>query len=148
VAYKSDQGRYVRMASFWCLFLILAYGIFGGFVHFANGIFGDWFEMDTSPWFTQVPLLGDFTPGTLAGVVLQVIVGLLLHRLLSRPKTVEYLIETEAEMNKVHWPSWKDTRTGTVAVIITVMVMLLYLMAVDYICLESFKRLFTINLGG
>ena len=86
--------------------------------------------------------------GTLAGVVLQAIVGLILHRLLSRPKTVEYLIETEAEMIKVHWPSWKDTRTGTVAVIVTVMVMLLFLMAVDYIFLESFKRLFTINLGG
>lgn len=134
------------MAAFWGIFLLLAYGIFGGFVHTANGLLQDWFKVDIKPWFTQVPLLGDFTPGTAAAVVLQAMVGLVLHRILSRPKTVDYLIETEAEMNKVHWPSWKDTRTGTIAVIVTVGVMLLFLMAVDWIFLEGFKRLFTLNL--
>jgi preprotein translocase SecE subunit len=146
VGYKSEHGRYVRMASFWSLFLLLAYGIFGGFVHTANGVLEDWFEVDISPWVTQVPLLGDFTPGTLAAVILQAIVALILHKILSRPKTVDYLIETEAEMIKVHWPSWKDTRTGTLAVILTVGVMLLFLMAVDWVFLEGFKRLFTLRI--
>ena len=51
-------------------------------------------------------------------------------------------------MAKVVWPSWKDTRTGAFAVVVTVVVMLVFLWVVDYIFLEGFRRLFSINLGA
>ena len=135
------------MAAFWSLFLLAAYGILGGFIHFTNGVLRD-YGVDTTPWMRQVPLMGDFGVASLIAVILQLIVGLVLWRLLRRPKTVEYLIETEGEMRKVVWPSWKDTRTGAVAVIITVAIMLVFLLAVDAFFLEAFNRIFSLRLGG
>ena len=136
------------MVSFWALFLLFAYGILGGFVHFANGAMKDWFGMKTEPWATQVPLLGDFGPGMAAALVLLAIVGFIIYRLLAKPKVVTYLAETESEMRKVVWPTWKETRTGTFAVIVTVGVMLAFLWVVDTAFLELFKRLFSLNFGG
>ena len=61
-------------------------------------------------------------------------------------RTVDYLIETEAEMAKVVWPSWSDTRSGAVAVVVTVVIMLVFLWVVDTIFLEGFNRLFSLSL--
>ena len=57
--------------------------------------------------------------------------GFVLHRLLNRPKAADMMIETEAELRKVTWPSATDTWTGTLAVVVTVVVMLFYLFAAD-----------------
>jgi len=135
------------MAAFWSLFLLTAYGVLGQFVHFANGFLAS-SGVDVTPWVKQVPLLGEFGPGSLVALGLQAVVGLLLYRWLSRPRVVDYLIETEAEMAKVVWPSWKDTRSGAAAVVVTVVIMLLFLWVVDRIYLEGFKRLFSIRLGA
>lgn len=135
------------MGAFWLLFLLAAYGVFGGFIHFANSQLKS-MGVDVTPWQESVPLLGDFGPGALAGVILQLIVGLVLFRFLRRPRSVTYLAETEAEMRKVVWPGWKETRSGSVAVIITVTILLFYLLAVDAFFLEAFSRLFHLNQGG
>jgi preprotein translocase SecE subunit len=96
---------------------------------------------DVQPWFRQVPLLGEFGPATLVAVILQALVGLLIYRFLNRPKSVSYLVETEDEMRKVVWPSWKDTWSGASAVIVTVLVMLVFLVAVDALFLEAVQRI-------
>jgi len=135
------------MGAFWLLFLLAAYGVFGGFIYFANDQLKG-MGVDVSPWQESVPLIGDFGPGALAAVILQLLVGLILLRILGRPRSVAYLAETELEMRKVVWPSWKDTRSGSVAVIITVTILLFYLLAVDAFFLEAFSRLFQLNRGG
>ena len=133
------------MAAFWALFLLTAYGtLSSSFILILKG----WLTAagaGTEVWVEQVPILGNFGPATLVALVLQAIIGLILYRLLSRPKTVDYLIETEEEMKRVVWPSWKDTWSGASAVIVTVLVMLFFLLAVDWVLLEAFQRIFRLG---
>ena len=53
---------------------------------------------------------------------------------LQRPieRSREFLEECWAELKKVHWPTREETRVATIAVIIGVTVMALFLGVVDY----------------
>lgn len=54
-------------------------------------------------------------------------------RLLQYPPFVEFLIATEAEMNKVSWTSRDDLRRATTVVLVTVVVMAIFLFGVDWL---------------
>ena len=41
------------------------------------------------------------------------------YRLVHFPRFADFLISTEAEMNKVSWPSWREVRTSTVVVLVS-----------------------------
>lgn len=137
------------MGAFWSLFLLSAYGVLGPFVGFARRSLEALkvIPEDAEPWVPHVPLLGEFHAGTLAAVILQAIITIILLRILRRPKVVDYLIETEHEMRKVTWPTWADTRNGSFAVVVTVVVMLLFLMLVDFLFLEGATALFARGAG-
>ena len=70
-----------------------------------------------------------------------VIVGLLLlaslyfaYWMFNRPKTVDFLIETEAELkNKVTWPSQKEEVSSSVVVIVTVFVIGTFVAVLDLV---------------
>jgi preprotein translocase SecE subunit len=134
VAYKKDQGRYARMFSFWALFLLVGYGCFGDLVITLRGWIGQ-----SDPWVEELPLLGDVDLAMAISIGILVVSGLVIHRLLNRPKSVDMLIETEAEMRKVTWPSFAETWTGTLAVILTVAVLFVYLFTSDLV-LSFFMR--------
>jgi preprotein translocase subunit SecE len=54
-----------------------------------------------------------------------------IYRLVNFPPFADFLIATEAEMNKVSWITWPDLKRATVVVIVTVLILALYLFAVD-----------------
>ncbi len=54
-------------------------------------------------------------------------------RLLNYPPFVEFLIATEAEMNKVSWTSRDDLKRATSVVLVTVVLMAVFLFGVDWI---------------
>ncbi len=54
-------------------------------------------------------------------------------RLLQYPPFVEFLIATEAEMNKVSWTSRDDLKRATTVVLVTVALMAVFLFGVDWI---------------
>ena len=114
------------MFSFWTLFLLLAYGCLGGLVITLRTWIGE-----TEVWIESLPLLGNVDLPRVIGLASLAIGGFVLYRLLNRPKAADMLIETEAELRKVTWPAASDTWTGTLAVVVTVIVMLLYLFAAD-----------------
>ena len=60
------------------------------------------------------------------------VLGWLLFRLVQYPPFVEFLIATEAEMNKVSWTSRDDLYRATTVVLLTVTLMSLYLFGVDW----------------
>jgi preprotein translocase subunit SecE len=64
-------------------------------------------------------------------------VGLLLawvtFRLLQYPPFVEFLIATEAEMNKVSWTTREDLKRATAVVLVTVALMAVFLFGVDWL---------------
>lgn len=55
------------------------------------------------------------------------------YRIIQYPKFAEFLIATEAEMNKVSWISGPDLRRSTQVVMVTVVLLSLYLFAVDWL---------------
>ena len=46
-------------------------------------------------------------------------------------RTVDFLIDTQAEMKKVAWPPWAEVRGSTAVVIVSVIIMSMFLMGVD-----------------
>ena len=51
-----------------------------------------------------------------------------------------FLEECLAELRKVHWPTWEETRAATIAVIIGVVVVGVYLGMLDWLLATVFTR--------
>ena len=61
------------------------------------------------------------------------------YRQFNRPKTADFLIETENELkNKVTWPSRKEEISASVVVVVTVLILSVFIFGVDY-----FMKLFS-----
>lgn len=69
----------------------------------------------------------------LVPTVVGLALGWLIFRLLHFPPFVEFLIATEAEMNKVSWTSRDDLKRATTVVLCTVAFMALFLFGVDWL---------------
>jgi preprotein translocase subunit SecE len=61
------------------------------------------------------PLVGDYTWCTLIGMAIAAAIALYLW---FTPKTHDVSLEIAAELRKVSWPSWAETRAATIAVIV------------------------------
>ena len=131
------------MIAFWSVFLLLGYGVLGEFRYFLDKVVLKPAGVDTGAW-TTLPLLGDFGPGAAIALGLQILIGIIIYRFINRPKISAALADTEDEMRKVTWPTWGDTWSGTLAVIVCVVVLLVYIFAAD----SLYLRLFTWLLGG
>ena len=135
------------MAAFWSLFFLAAYGVLGSLpIQLKKWMGKDGWGYDVEPWIEQMPVLGDFGLPTVIALGVQAVVAALLYKWLSRPKSADYLIETEQEMRKVVWPTWKETRTGSAAVMVTVVLLLVFLLAVDAFLVEAFARILSVRL--
>lgn len=138
MSYKSDQGRYARMVAFWGLTLLVGYGCFhgGGLVTMLDG----WLGQSNRVFVDPFPLFGTLKLSTLIAMGVAIAAGVVFHSYLNRPKIAESLIETEAEMHRVTWPTWPETWHGTVAVTGMVIVLFLFLTAVDLLLAEVMNR--------
>lgn len=134
MAYKKDQGRYVRMAAFWALLALVGYGCFGGMINVLDDYTGQ-------PWLRQFPLLGKFGLSELIACGLFAAAAVAIYRWLNRPTVADLLIDTEGELRQVVWPTGAETMRGTVAVAITVIVLLLFLLVSDLLLTWTIKRL-------
>ena len=52
---------------------------------------------------------------------------------MNRPRTVDLLVDTEAEMKRVSWPSRQEAWNSSIIVVITVLVMMALLFFYDFI---------------
>jgi preprotein translocase subunit SecE len=95
--------------------------------------------------------LQDSAPlGTRLGVpaALLAVLGWLIFRIVQYPPFVEFLIATEAEMNKVSWTSRADLKRATSVVLVTVALMSLYLFGVDWVWSNLLQFLGVLKFGG
>jgi preprotein translocase SecE subunit len=137
--YKKNQGRMVRMAAFWTLAILLLYG-------------SDWLKTELTTFFPNwlgrpfgyeegqprsglyLPILHiGLSPAFLISAVALVGGIVLLHRWLEKPKNADLLIETEAELKKVTWPTFNEAVDGSVVVIVCVLVLMVFLAGVDWV---------------
>ena len=77
-----------------------------------------------------------------------VVLGWIVFRIVHYPPFAEFLIATEAEMNKVSWTSKEDLYRSTVVVLVAVLVMALYLFVVDWIWLFMLRTLGVLQFSG
>jgi preprotein translocase subunit SecE len=80
-------------------------------------------------------VLGDSRPLVRSGVplLLAAALGWIIWRFIQYPPFADFLIATEAEMNKVSWTTRDDLYRATVVVLVTVVLMSVYLFGVDLV---------------
>ena len=136
-SYKPEQGRVVRMAAFWSCALLALFGCttlhtwLTSFDSLGAPIGG--IEIPV----VAVPLSGAFLIAT------AVAVGALwaLHTWQQKPKQADLLIETEAELKRVAWPTLDEVINSSIVVIVFVVFLMGYLAGADYVLGRVFRRI-------
>jgi preprotein translocase subunit SecE len=125
--YKPMQGRHARIYTAVALGLVVALGI--------------WKFHDT---------LNDYAVATRFGAPAAVglVLGWVIFRLVQYPPFVEFLIATEAEMNKVSWTSRDDLYRATTVVLVTVTLMAVFLFGVDWLWANLLSLLGVLKFSG
>jgi preprotein translocase subunit SecE len=125
--YKPLQGRYARIYTGVGLLVVVVLGV--------------WRLYET---------VRDAAPATRFGIPAAVLAVLTwaTFRLVQYPPFVEFLIATEAEMNKVSWTSRDDLYRATSVVVATVFLMALFLFGVDWIWSNLLQFLGVLKFGG
>jgi preprotein translocase subunit SecE len=70
------------------------------------------------------------------------------YRLVHYPRFADFLISTEAEMNKVSWPGKQELRVSTAVVLISVILMGFFLFAADVFWRLILRILGVLEIGG
>jgi preprotein translocase subunit SecE len=125
--HKPKQGRYARLYTAAALGLVLVLGL--------------WRLYET---LITASLPVRYGVPTVTGLVL----GWLLYRTVEFPPFVEFLIATEAEMNKVSWTSKDDLYRATSVVLATVLLMSTFLFGVDWIWSNLLQIIGILKFGG
>jgi preprotein translocase subunit SecE len=110
---KPTQGRHARLWTAIGLAVLVAAGLYRLYV-------------------TQ---LADYAPLVRFGVpaAVALVLGWVIFRVVHYPPFADFLIATEAEMNKVSWTSKSDLYRATTVVLLTVLVLAVYLFLVDWL---------------
>ena len=121
--YKPNQGWYARVWTGVGLAGLLGAGIYRYYtVQLADGY-------RDSRW------CGLGVPGLLVLAVF----GWFIFRVLQFPPFVDFLVATEAEMNKISWTSREDLKRATAVVLVTVFLMAVFLFGVDTIWAQMLR---------
>lgn len=92
----------------------------------------------------------DYTPVWRLGIptALLLVLGWLIFRVVHFPPFAEFLIATEAEMNKVSWTSKDDLYRATTVVLTTVLIMAVFLFVVDWLWLFILRTIGILQFTG
>jgi preprotein translocase SecE subunit len=134
--YKADQGTYGRTTAFVLLGSLWSYGSYTLY-YFLLSFRGtdeapSLFVRDLSGG--NLPVLG--MPLTLSLIVAIVVAmgGLIALRIiLDREKIADVLIDSETEMRKCTWPSWNETFTSSVVILVVMVFFTFVLAGMDFV---------------
>ena len=125
--YKPKQGWYARVWTASALGAVVAVGL--------------WRQFDALTEYRTVTRY--VVPSSLG-----LLFGWFIFRLVQYPPFVEFLIATEAEMNKVSWTSKDDLYRATTVVLTTVALMAVFLFGVDWVWSNLLQMLGVLRFGG
>jgi preprotein translocase SecE subunit len=126
---KPMQGQRVRRATMLGVILLVAAGLYSLYSHTLNTVAPNWMIRVPFTQESYIWVLPDvkFTLPLLIGAA-----GLwLAFRVVNVPVFADFLIATEAELNKVSWPSRRSVVQDTIVVLTTVLLLTLFLFLVD-----------------
>jgi preprotein translocase subunit SecE len=126
--YKPRQGWYARVYTAAGLGVVVALGL----------------------WRLYETLITSPSIGVRFGVpaAIGLVLGWVIFRVVQFPPFVEFLIATEAEMNKVSWTSRDDLYRATTVVLTTVVLMSVFLFGVDWVWSNLLQLIGVLKFGG
>ncbi len=125
--YKEDQGRLARMAAFWSLTLFVLFGC-----TFLYGILIQYDSMATEITESRIPIVSvDLNWAFLISFSVFAVGVVLLLRWQQRPKVADLLIDTEAELRKVIWPTGQEVMNSSMVVLVCVLLIGAFLALAD-----------------
>ncbi len=131
--YKAEQGRYVRLSAFWSLTLLWLYGCFRFYEQLRDLRF-EWAAFLRHNLIEEIPLLEvPFPMAALVGILVFLAGAAGFQMFLNKPNVADLLIDTEAELRKVTWPTIRDTTSASIVVLITVLVVFILLGVFDFV---------------
>jgi preprotein translocase SecE subunit len=127
--YKRNQGVRVRRLTMLGVLLLLGSGIF-------SMMNSTWLATLPDDWTVALPFTAarlPILPDVRYTLPLVFIAGVLwfAYRLVNVPTFADFLVATEAEMNKVSWSTRKQLIRDTIVVLITVAILTVFLLIVD-----------------
>ncbi len=125
--YKPGQGYWTRMLSAVGLGTLLLAGI--GWV---------WRELEVIQGENRIYIQAGVAVGLL------VVLGALSYYLLNKPRVVDFMIATEAEMRKVNWPSRREVIGSTWVVVCGTLMMAVLLLVVDIFFVWFFTKIYVL----
>jgi preprotein translocase SecE subunit len=129
-AYKRAQGQRVRRGTILGILLLGGCGIFTLLRH-------NTLAAGSPEWVAVLPFTGGYPLVLLPAVqftlplLLSALVLWLAYRVVNLPVFADFLIATEAELNKVSWTSRKRLIQDTIVVLVTVLLLTVFLFVVD-----------------
>ena len=125
--YKKGQGTAARLMALVSLCLLALWGGFSLCVTLQG------YSWAASPIVTvpRVNLVVNWA--LIASVLVTAGLGFVVIWALNRPRAVDLLVETEAEMKKVSWPSRQEAWNSSLVVVVTVLFMMGLLFFYDFI---------------
>jgi len=132
--YKPDQGVYARTTAMWLLGALWASGAYTLYYWLLSfrGEGGDGLMVQNISG-GNLPVLGaPLTPALLIAVVAGLAGLYALSRALSAPKAADMLIDSETEMRKCTWPSWDETFSSSIVIVVVMLFFTLMLAGMDY----------------
>ena len=143
--YKQGQGVLVRRCAFWVLAVLIIWGgqsLYTWLINTFDPCKSLLIESGAYLDGWQIPVLQQrFDVGFL---IAWAFVGLSLwgiHRMLNKPKTIDFLVDTDEELKKVTWPSWADAKSSSLIVLVFVVFLALYLWGSDILLTKVFSLL-------
>jgi len=128
--YKKSQGQRVRRGTILGAIAIAVSGIYTMLAHRT-------LESGPQNWQVPIPFAAGHYWIILPDVRFTVPILLLVaslwlgYRIVNLPVFADFLIATEAELNKVSWSPWKKLKQDTVVVLVTVLLLTVFLFFVD-----------------
>jgi preprotein translocase SecE subunit len=131
MVYKTDQGRMARMAAFWSLAVLLFYGCYSLYYALLELFPG---RLGAPLFDITIPIIGLALNPALLIAALVLGSGLfLIHRWQDQPKVADLVIETEAELRKVTWPTAGEAVNSSLVVVLTVVILMVFLAGTDWV---------------
>lgn len=143
--YKPGEGTVTRLGLFVSMALFLFYACQRWFYHwtYARDVLGRWLDnlhwRGLIGWSFDPQLHGVFSWGGVLALAL-IAGGLLYYYIYIKPKSAEFLVQTDLELRKVTWPKitpWFKVETpvwgATYVVLLVVVLLAFYVFGVDYV---------------
>jgi preprotein translocase SecE subunit len=148
--YKPNQGLRVRRATVLALVILVACGIwtlikhgslYTGEILITRPLFGGSLAPATDPWIGYVPFADEsfvflYRISLTIPLLLMVVSAWIAWRVVNWPAFADFLIATEAEMNKVSWTTRKRLYQDTIVVLVTVVLFTLFLFVIDILWIK------------